>query len=199
VFAFSTVLLLAGLAARAALVAGFVPFLVLNAPPEGLAGVLFPVWVTPFTSTLVHDSFLPLAINLVILAIAGRLIERPLGRWGVVALYVLGAYVAAAAEWAAWPDMPIPITGASGATSAVLGASAILFSRMQVRAIGPLSKRLIEALWLGVAWTVLQALPALAYGLSMTGVLQQIAGNVAGFVLGMILVRPLLLWRYRGA
>ena len=198
-FLFSAVLLLAGLAARAALVAGFVPFLVLNAPPEGLAGLLFPVWITPLSSTLVHDNFLQLVINLVILVISGRLIERPLGRWGVIALFVLGAYGAAAAEWAAGPGMPIPITGASGATSALLGASAILFSRMQVRAIGPLSKRLVEALWLGAAWTVLQALPALAYGLTLMGVLQQIAGNVAGFVIGMILARPLLLWHYRHA
>ena len=52
-------------------------------------------------------------------------------------------------------------------------------------------------MWLLVAWVVLQLLTGYAAG--MQGVLLATPAHVGGFLAGLLLQRPLLLWRYRKA
>ena len=181
----------------AAIVGGFIPATVtlpLQAP-EGL--ILLPFWITPLTSTLIHAGFLHLVLNLVMLVYCGRMLERALGSQGLAVLYVLGAYAAAAAQWALAPGSVIPVIGASGAVSAFLGAYAMLFAERPVPAIGPIPSRVVRVIWLGAAWIGIQLL--VGFASLGSGPAIAIGEHIGGFLAGLMLARPLLLWRYRNA
>ena len=180
----------------AALLAGFIPARVAGAQlPAGLWPV--PVALTPLTATLVHAGLIHLGFNIVMLVFCGREVERALGSWGVVVLFMVGAYLAAAGQWAQDPLSAGPMIGASGAISAIIGAYALLFGQSRAPAIGPIPARLVQALWLAAAWIGLQLLIGLTGGLGFGNI--AIAAHIGGFLAGLALARPLLMWRYRTA
>jgi membrane associated rhomboid family serine protease len=174
----------------AAPAAGFAPALVGGG--QGAAGLL-PVAITPLTATLVHSGLFHLLFNLLILMFCGRAVEAIVGGKGMAILYLLGAYAAAAGYWAAQPDQAIPMVGASGATSAVLGAYAILFGRNRMKIANPTLAVWAHAAWLAAAWIGMQFL----VGLTVEGI--AISAHIGGFLLGLLLAKPLLLLRWRGA
>jgi transcription elongation GreA/GreB family factor/membrane associated rhomboid family serine protease len=102
------------------------------------------VWplLTPLSATLVHAGLLHLAFNLLMLIWCGLAVERILGGGAVVFLYVVGAYVAAAADWLVAPGSLNPGIGASGAISAVLGTFAMMFSQQRQLTRSPRPKSL---------------------------------------------------------
>ncbi|WP_363283681.1 rhomboid family intramembrane serine protease [uncultured Sphingomonas sp.] len=192
----SLIVTLLGLEQHAALYAGFMP----ARASLGLAGDLpglVPVILTPLSATLIHGGPLHLAFNLVTLVYCGVATEHALGSRGVMILYLLGAYAACVAQWAVAPQSPVPMIGASGAASAVVGAYALLYGRQRTSDVGPVPGWLLHVLWLLAAWTVLN----LAIGVLSVraGMPIAAAAPVGGFLLGLILCRPLLLWRWRGA
>ena len=160
-------------------------------------GSLAPFWLTPLTATFLHANLLHVAFNLVILAFCGRPTETVLGPVGMLILYLLGAYVAAAAHYVVDPGDLTPMVGASGAISAVLGAYAILFGRNKVKVANPRLALWLNALWLMAAWVILQLI--IAWGFGADGVQIAIAAHIGGFLLGVAAANPLLLLRYRGA
>ncbi len=87
--------------------------------------------------------------------------------------------------------------GASGAVSAVIGAYSLSFGRPRQFTRSQNANRWINALWLMIAWVVLQLMIGwLAGG---QGYLLATPAHIGGFAAGLLLQRPLLLWRYRGA
>ncbi|HEY0132133.1 MAG TPA: rhomboid family intramembrane serine protease [Allosphingosinicella sp.] len=173
---------------------GFIPARIGGVPvgPE-----VVPVLLTPLTSALVHSGFAHLFFNLIILLFCGRSVERVVGGQGIVILYLVGAYAAAAAQYAVDPAEMAPMVGASGAISAILGAFALLFGRNKVKVAHPGLAALLHALWLAAAWIGLQILIGLTFETS--GLRIAIAAHIGGFLLGLALARPLLLLRWRGA
>jgi membrane associated rhomboid family serine protease len=156
-----------------------------------------PAWLTPLTATLVHSGLIHLGFNLLVFVWCGMQVERVLGRSGLLILYLVGAYAAAVAQWAVGPGEALPMVGASGAISAVMGAFALSFGRARRITSSPAVNRWINAAWLLVAWVVLQVMMAwLAGG---QGYLLATPAHVGGFAAGLVLQRPLLLWRYRSA
>src|SRR5688500_16270689 len=113
-----------GLGDDAAIWGGFIPERVAGIPGDH---ILAPVWLTPLTATLVHAGIVHLLFNLLILLYCGRAIEPIVGSIGLAILYVVGAYAAAAAHYYLHVEDGVPMVGASGAISAVLGAYALLF------------------------------------------------------------------------
>ncbi len=191
------VLILTGWVDAAAAAGGFVPLRV-RLDPALLAGAppLVPLWLTPLTATLIHDGWLHLGFNLLSLLIVATPTQRAVGVRGLVVLWLVGAYAAVAAQWAIDPASPVAMVGASGAISALIGAYALLFGQGRAKAIGPIPAHVVHALWLGVSWTVLNLLIGWASangGMPIAG-----AAHVGGFVAGMVLLRPLLVWRWRG-
>ena len=156
-----------------------------------------PAWLTPLTSTLVHAGLLHLAFNLLMLVWCGFAVERVLGRSALVVLYIVGAFTSAAAQWLVAPHSIVPVIGASGAISAVIGAFAVSFGRPRDIAKSPRVNRWLNALWLMAAWIVLQVMVGFVAG--GQGMLLATPAHVGGFLAGLLLQRPLLLWRYRGA
>jgi membrane associated rhomboid family serine protease len=156
-----------------------------------------PAFISPLTATLVHSGLIHLGFNLLIFVWCGLAVERVLGKTGLIVLYLVGAYAAALAQWAADPSAMVPMVGASGAISAVIGAFALSFGRARQITRSPGVNRWINALWLMVAWVVLQVMMGwLAGG---QGYLLATPAHVGGFAAGLLLQRPLLLWRYRNA
>ncbi|HWT13010.1 MAG TPA: rhomboid family intramembrane serine protease [Allosphingosinicella sp.] len=187
------VLALLRLTEGAAPIGGFVP--ARFGADDALPGV--PAWLTPLTATLLHANVVHLAFNLLILAFCGRPTEAVLGPAGLAILYLVGAYAAAAAQYLADPASAVPMVGASGAVSGVLGAYAILFGRNRVRVANSKLALWLNALWLMAAWIGLQLI--IGFGISADGVDIAIAAHIGGFLVGVALANPLLLLRYRKA
>ena len=178
----------------AALALGFIPARLSGAAVPWLA---LPAILTPLSATLVHSGPLHLGFNLLVFVWCGTQVERVLGRTGLIVLYLVGAYAAALAQYAMDPMGTVPMIGASGAISAVMGAFALSFGRARMITRSPALNRWINALWLMAAWVVLQLMMGwLAGG---QGYLLATPAHVGGFAAGLLLQRPLLLWRYRKA
>lgn len=168
------------------------------------AGFLVPAFLTPLTAAFLHGGIAHVVLNMVMLLLIGKMVERVLGGALYLGLYVVGAYAAAATEWLAavvkWPmslDIMAPAIGASGAISAIIGAYVLLFPNQQPRPWGPIPANIARPLHLTLAWVGLN----LAIGFVGPGLGIGIAiwSHIGGFVAGLLLARPLLLWRYRKA
>jgi membrane associated rhomboid family serine protease len=185
---------LAGAQDRASILMGVVP-----ARLSGLIDIspAVPAWLTPLSSTLVHGGILHLALNMMMLAWCGTQVERALGSGSLITLYVVGAYTAAIAQWLVNPVSPTPMIGASGAISAVIGAFALSFGQPKRLVRSPTLNRALNALWLLVVWVVLQMMTSFLAGAQ--GYMLATPAHIGGFVAGLLLQRPLLLWRYRTA
>jgi membrane associated rhomboid family serine protease len=185
---------LAGYSEQAAYALGFIPLRV-TMPTVAFPAV--PAFLTPLSATLVHSGLVHLGFNLLIMLWCGTQVERVLGASGIIVLYLVGAYAAAAAQWAVDPMGTTPMVGASGAISAVMGAFALSFGRAKAFTGNLRVNRWINVIWLLVAWIVLQMMMGwLAGG---QGYLLATPAHVGGFAAGLLLQRPLLLWRYRSA
>ncbi len=183
-----------GLSDPAAVKGGFIPGRV-----EGLQGdeSFVPVVLTPLSATLVHGGLMHVVFNLLILLFCGRAVETILGLRQLAILYLVGAYAAAAAHYAVDPKDLSPMIGASGAVSAVLGAYSMLFGRNRVKVANPTLALWLNALWLAAGWVVLQIIVGFTFETSGTRI--AIAAHIGGFLAGLLLAKPLLLLRYRGA
>jgi len=179
---------------RAATLMGFIP--------ARLSGALtlspaVPAFLTPLSATIVHGSVLHLAMNLILLVWCGRAVERIIGAGPTVLLYLVGAYVAAAAQYLVDPNSLVPMIGASGAISALVGAFAVTYGRPKPLVKSVLLNRWLNVAWLLAAWIVLQLM--VGFILGQQGMLLATPAHIGGFLAGLALHRPLLMWRYRNA
>lgn len=158
---------------------------------------LVPRWLTPLTATLLHGGLIHIAFNMLMLGFCGRYVEAALGARGMIILYVIGAYAAAFGHYLAHSATTFPMIGASGAVSAVFGAYAMLYGERRQTVANRALNRAINVLWLAAAWIGLQLL--IGFAMSRGGPGIAIAAHIGGFLVGLALVRPLLLLRYRSA
>jgi membrane associated rhomboid family serine protease len=149
-----------------------------------------------FTSMFLHGSLLHIAGNMVYLWIFGNNIEDRLGHVWFLLFYLAGGFVAAVAQVVVDPASEVPIVGASGAISAVLGAYLVLFPGARVLSLVFLGffYQLIEVpavLLLGF-WFVYQLVLGVA-SLGMEGAeggvafFAHVGGFVAGVAVGLLL------------
>lgn len=195
--AVSLIVELSGYNQVATVIAGFIPARLSDGvalPPD----VFFvPAWLTPITATFLHAGIFHLAMNMLMLGYTARATEQVLGAPAILALYAAGAYAAAGAQWLADPAGVVPMIGASGAASAIIGAYSLLYGQRQAKSLGPIPGRVVQMVWLAAAWTLLNL--AMSWALLGQGVMVAGAAHVGGFVVGLVLTRPLLLWRWRKA
>ena len=191
--AISSVLILGGQLEEAAYRFGFIAGRVGGMDIDGA----MPVWLTPFTATLVHGGWFHLGLNLLMLVYAGSQVERVLGGANVLFAYLVGALVAAAAQWIADPAAFVPMVGASGAISAIFGIYALMAAQPKAVTGSVRINRAIHVAWLLGAWVAIQWMNGvLSQG---QGVMLATAAHIGGFVAGLAMQRPLLLWHYRQA
>ena len=196
-FAVFLLLSFTGQLENAAIVAGFIPARINDS--QLLAGMMaVPAWLTPLSCTLIHAGWLHIGFNLLMLIFCGRQVEQVLRKGALLLLYIAGAYGAALLQWAIDPESLHPMVGASGAISAVIATYAVLYSQQSVRSIGPLSANFLRVLWLAAGWIMIQLMigVVMAQGFDDLGQIA-IAAHIGGFVIGLLLTRPLLRWRFR--
>ena len=121
----------------------------------------------------------------------------------MLALFVAGAFAAAAGYFAADPHNATLLVGSGGAIGAIVGAYAMLAGRLSTRFSSRTAARAVNILWLGATWILFQLLLSLAMARFLTDalplVLPLVASSAAGFAAGLLLAKPLLLWKWRGA
>jgi membrane associated rhomboid family serine protease len=86
-----------------------------------------------FVSLFLHAGFMHLAGNMLFLWIYGDNVEKRLGVVRYVAAYLGTGVAATAAHWASAPSSALPVIGASGAISGILGFYFLWFPRNIVR------------------------------------------------------------------
>jgi len=178
---------------NAATALGFIP-----ARLSGLAvSPALPVWLTPLSATLVHVGLLHLVMNFILFGYCGRQVESVIGPGPLVLLYAIGAYAAAGGQYALDPMATTPMVGASGAISALVGAYAVSFGQPKRIVASFKLNRWLNVAWLMAAWIVLQWM--IGFLMGQQGMLLATGAHVGGFIAGVVLQKPLLLWRYRGA
>ncbi len=163
-------------------------------PPELY---LVPPVATVFSSMFLHGGFMHLAGNMLYLWIFGNNVEDSMGHVRFVIFYLLCGVAAVLAQ--AWPnpDSTIPMIGASGAISGVLGAYLLLFPRAHVLVLIPLGafSRIVyvPAMFVLGFWFVLQLISTALSDAGQGGV--AFGAHIGGFVAGMILI-PVFKYRH---
>jgi membrane associated rhomboid family serine protease len=152
--------------------------------------------IGPFTSVItamfMHGNFLHLAGNMLYLWIFGDNIEDTLGHVRFFFFYLFSGITATYTFAVTGPDSLVPMVGASGAISGILGAYIVLFPSARVTTLvffGFFWVMKISALLVIGYWAFLQVLNGL---LSESGIQQGgIAwlAHVGGFVAGLLSVR----------
>lgn len=152
-----------------------------------------PLYATLLTSMFVHGGLFHLGGNMLYLWIFGDNVEDRMGRLKFLIFYLLSGLGAAAAQIWANPDSKIPMVGASGAISGVLGAYLFLFPHARVLTLIPLGffTRVVEIPALVVLgfWIIVQVLNGvMTLGAQVGGVAW--LAHVGGFVAGLVMVIP---------
>ncbi len=183
---------------EAAYLFGFIPAVLFG--NARLEGQWIPAGATIITAMFLHGGWLHLLGNMLYLWIFGDNIEDRLGRRRFVAFYLLCGAVAALGQAAADPRSEVPMIGASGAISGVLGAYLVLYPRAKVLVLLPLlffitTARVPALVVLGI-WFAAQLLSSLAAARG-TGGGVAFAAHVGGFVAGVVLIRLFLRDRRR--
>jgi membrane associated rhomboid family serine protease len=175
--------------AAAIYVLGFVPA-ALFGHAQALRGFIhIPATATIFTSMFVHGGLLHIAGNMLYLAIFGNNIEEAMGHVRYLVFYLVCGVAAALTLAFMDPGALIPMIGASGAISGVLGAYLLLYPRARVTVIVPLGIIFwpfrLSAFWVVGLWFLLQLLSAMFTDPAQPGVAWW--AHIGGFAAGLIL------------
>jgi membrane associated rhomboid family serine protease len=161
-------------------------------------------WLTPLTSMFLHGGWLHLLGNALFLYIFGDNIEDSLGRTRFLVFYIVCGLAAAVAQIAIHPASPVPMVGASGAISGVLGAYLRLYPRARVQVLVFVFIIAVPAWLMLIYWFGLQLLEGLPQLKSLdpsvssgVAVWAHVGGFVTGFVLVGFFARPAVVERRR--
>jgi membrane associated rhomboid family serine protease len=94
-----------------------------------------PHWYTPLSSMFLHGGWLHLIGNMWFLWLFGNNVEDSMGHGRYLVFYLLCGLAAAAAQTLVNPNSAIPMVGASGAISGVMGAYIVLYPKVRVHMI----------------------------------------------------------------
>jgi membrane associated rhomboid family serine protease len=124
--------------------------------------------------------------------IFGNNIEDAMGHVRFVAFYLISGLAAAVAHIATDPSSTIPMVGASGAISGVLGAYLLLFPHARVLVLIPMGL-FTQTIWIPAGlvlgfWIVLQILNGMLDPGTSGGVAW--FAHIGGFAAGLVLVHP---------
>jgi membrane associated rhomboid family serine protease len=143
------------------------------------------------TSMFLHGGWLHLIGNMWFLWLFGNNVEDSMGHLRFLLFYTLTGVAAAAAQVFSAPDSLVPMVGASGAISGVMGAYLLLYPRIRIETlfIFVIILRIIRvpAWFVLFLWFALQLLAGYADPMGTSGV--AVWAHVGGFVAGVLLVK----------
>jgi membrane associated rhomboid family serine protease len=149
-------------------------------------------WLTALTSMFMHGSWFHIVGNMWFLWVFGNNVEDSMGRVRFLVFYLLCGLAAALAQVATDPASAIPMVGASGAISGVMGGYLVLYPQVRVFCLVFLgffvTSIALPASMMLLYWLALQFVSGLAaFGGEGGGV--AFWAHVGGFVAGLILVK----------
>lgn len=166
---------------------GAKPLYILNmtAPP----GYPSP-YLTVFSSMFLHGGFFHVAGNMLYLWIFGNNIEESMGHYRFLVFYFVSGIAAVYIFAFMNPASIIPMVGASGAVSGVLGAYLVLFPRAKVLTLVPFGFYMqvikIPAIFVLGFWILVQIINGMVSGGRGGGVAW--FAHIGGFLAGVVLV-----------
>jgi membrane associated rhomboid family serine protease len=151
------------------------------------------ILITPFTSMFLHGGFIHIIGNMLYLWIFGNNIEDRLGHIRFLFFYLASGLVAAYAHSITSPNSMIPMIGASGAVSGVLGAYLLLYPHARIHTLLWIGFYIevvrIPALIVIGFWIIIQIFNGLiSKGLMAQGGVAWFA-HIGGFIFGLITIR----------
>lgn len=150
-----------------------------------------PAEFTLVTSMFLHGGLLHLAGNMLFLWIFGNNVEDALGHGRFVGFYLVAGVAAALAHIFQAPASEVPMIGASGAVSGVLGAYLLLYPKAQVGVLVPLGFILtvvrLPAVVVLLIWFAFQFLSNAFNGAAEGGGVAYMA-HIGGFFAGIALL-----------
>src|SRR5918992_3052454 len=159
-------------------------------------------WYAPVTSMFLHGGWLHLIGNMWFLWLFGNNVEDSMGHVRYFTFYILSGVAAAAAQTLVNPTSAIPMVGASGAISGVMGAYVVLYPKVRVHMLvilGIFITRIVVPAYLMLGyWFLLQLV-----GGGLSGEEGGVAfwAHAGGFVAGAALIAlfrdPELVARHR--
>jgi membrane associated rhomboid family serine protease len=159
-----------------------------------------PEYENIFSSMFLHGSWMHLLGNMWFLWLFGNNVEDSMTRPRFLVFYLLCGVAAALVQVASNPASPVPMVGASGAISGVMGAYLVLYPRVRVYTIVPLGFFLttyaLPAWVMLVYWAVLQLLGGFGQGDGGVAFWAHVGGFVAGLALVKFFSRPDLVARH---
>ena len=153
-------------------------------------------WQALVSSMFLHGSWMHLVGNMWFLWIFGNNVEDSMGHLRFLVFYLLTGLVAALSHVVTDPGSAIPMVGASGAISAIMGAYLVLYPRAAVHTlffffffirIVPLPAWVMLGYWMVIQVVSSAATPAGGGGVAYVA-------HIGGFVAGLALI---LLFRNR--
>jgi membrane associated rhomboid family serine protease len=151
---------------------------------------LVPASATVLTSMFMHGGWMHLIGNMLYLWIFGDNVEDSMGHGRYLVFYLLCGVAAALAQALPDPSSEIPMVGASGAISGVLGAYLLLHPHARVLVAVPfgfilhtmrLPAGLVLVLWFGLQLLSNLMAPGQGGGVAFRA-------HIGGFIAGMLLV-----------
>ncbi len=150
-----------------------------------------PPVITVFSSMFLHGGLMHLGFNMLYLWIFADNVEDSMGHGRFVLFYLICGIAATLAHALPSPSSDIPMIGASGAISGVLGAYLLLYPHARVYVVIPILF-IIRTFWMPAGWVLL-----IWFGLQLLFQFIRLGGNgggvaygahIGGFVAGMILI-----------
>lgn len=156
--------------------------------PQELVWV--PTYATVFTSMFLHGGWMHLIGNMLFLWVFGNNIEASMGHVKFVIFYLLCGVAAVMAQGLPDTQSTIPMIGASGAISGLLGAYLLLYPRARVTVIIPIfiiiqTVKVPALVVLGI-WFLIQLFSSFSAGYGGGGV--AFGAHIGGFIAGMVLI-----------
>jgi len=142
--------------------------------------------LTLFTSMFLHGGILHIFGNMLYLVIFGNNVEDSFGHFRFLIFYLISGLIAAIAQVSYDPASTVPMVGASGAVSGILGAYLVLFPFARVKTILVIILFIkvvdIPAVFLLSAWFIMQVLFSYSEGVAWYA-------HIGGFIFGLLTVR----------
>lgn len=154
----------------------------------------WPVWslvLAPFSYSLLHGGIGHLALNGVMLAVMGQVLERRLGRGQFLLLFAAGAAGGALVHALLGAAPHVPLVGASAGVGALYGAGLVLYRRGI--SLGPNAQLLVALAGLFIVFNLFGLL------LPMMGHIAY-AAHLGGFVAGSLVALKVRAprWHFEG-
>jgi membrane associated rhomboid family serine protease len=144
------------------------------------------------TSMFLHGSWLHLIANMWFLWLFGNNVEDSMGHVRFAVFYLLTGLAATAAHIFVTPASMVPVVGASGAISGVMGAYLVMHPKVKIQTlfIFIIIFRIIRvpAWFVLLLWFALQVLAGWNDPMATSGV--AVWAHVGGFVAGVLLAKP---------